>query len=88
MQILANGQEAVATGVVSALGPEEIIVSHHRRHGHLLARGAWSPCMKPTVFAALGRNWPPWWPRRRSMFEGAGQMGGGAANPGVCGTKP
>ena len=40
MQILANGQEAVATGVVSALEPEDVIVSNHRSHGHLLARGA------------------------------------------------
>ncbi len=40
MQILANGQEAVATGVVSALEPEDIIISNHRSHGHLLARGA------------------------------------------------
>lgn len=40
MQILANGQEAVATGVVSALESEDIIVSNHRSHGHLLARGA------------------------------------------------
>lgn len=40
MQILANGQEAVATGVVSALEPDDIIVSNHRSHGHLLARGA------------------------------------------------
>lgn len=43
MQILANGQEAVATGVVSALEPEDIIVSNHRSHGHLLARGAANP---------------------------------------------
>ena len=40
MQILANGQEAVAAGVVSALEPEDIIVSNHRSHGHLVARGA------------------------------------------------
>ena len=40
MQILANGQEAVATGVVSALESEDVIVSNHRSHGHLLARGA------------------------------------------------
>jgi TPP-dependent pyruvate/acetoin dehydrogenase alpha subunit len=40
MQILANGQEAVAAGVVSALEPEDVIVSNHRSHGHLLARGA------------------------------------------------
>ena len=40
MQILANGQEAIATGIVSALTPEDVIVSNHRSHGHLLARGA------------------------------------------------
>lgn len=40
MQILANGQEAVAAGTVSALVPEDVIISNHRSHGHLLARGA------------------------------------------------
>ena len=40
MQILANGQEAVAAGIVSALQPEDVIISNHRSHGHLLARGA------------------------------------------------
>ena len=40
MQILANGQEAVATGIVSALAPQDVIISNHRSHGHLLARGA------------------------------------------------
>jgi TPP-dependent pyruvate/acetoin dehydrogenase alpha subunit len=40
MQILANGQEAVATGIISALEPEDVIISNHRSHGHLLARGA------------------------------------------------
>lgn len=40
MQVLANGQEAVATGIVSALEPEDVIVSNHRSHGHLIARGA------------------------------------------------
>lgn len=40
MQILANGQEAVAVGIVSALKPDDVIVTNHRSHGHLLARGA------------------------------------------------
>jgi len=40
MQILANGQEAIAAGVVAALEPEDVIISNHRSHGHLLARGA------------------------------------------------
>jgi pyruvate dehydrogenase E1 component alpha subunit len=33
------GQEAVAVGVVSALEPDDRILSHHRAHGHALARG-------------------------------------------------
>lgn len=40
MQILATGQEAVAAGIVAALEPADIIVSNHRSHGHLIARGA------------------------------------------------
>ena len=40
MQILANGQEAVAVGIVKALRPDDVIVSNHRSHGHLLAKGA------------------------------------------------
>jgi len=39
MQILANGQEAVAVGIIEALRPADVIVSNHRSHGHLLARG-------------------------------------------------
>lgn len=40
MQILAVGQEAVAAGIMAALKPGDVIVSNHRSHGHLLARGA------------------------------------------------
>ena len=40
MQILAVGQEAVAAGIVASLEPNDVIVSNHRSHGHLLARGA------------------------------------------------
>jgi len=40
MQILAIGQEAVAVGVVQAMKPEDVLVSNHRSHGHLLAKGA------------------------------------------------
>jgi TPP-dependent pyruvate/acetoin dehydrogenase alpha subunit len=29
MQILAIGQEAVAVGIVAALGPDDVIVSNH-----------------------------------------------------------
>ena len=40
MQILATGQEAVAVGVIEALLPDDVLVSNHRSHGHLLAKGA------------------------------------------------
>ena len=40
MQILSVGQEAVAAGVVAALDAEDVIVSNHRSHAHLLCRGA------------------------------------------------
>ncbi|MDY0221646.1 MAG: thiamine pyrophosphate-dependent dehydrogenase E1 component subunit alpha [Desulfobacterium sp.] len=40
MQILANGQEAISTGMVLALTPEDVVVTNHRSHGHLLAKGA------------------------------------------------
>jgi pyruvate dehydrogenase E1 component alpha subunit len=34
------GQEAVAAGVVAALRPDDIVLSNHRGHGHLLAKGS------------------------------------------------
>jgi pyruvate dehydrogenase E1 component alpha subunit len=37
---LYSGQEAVAVGVAAALAPDDVIASHHRGHGHCLARGA------------------------------------------------
>lgn len=33
------GEEAVAVGVLQALGPEDAVVSTYREHGHALARG-------------------------------------------------
>jgi len=33
------GQEAVATGAIKALRPDDYIVTHYREHGHALARG-------------------------------------------------
>ncbi len=37
---LYSGQEAIAVGVCSALKPEDFIASHHRGHGHCIAKGA------------------------------------------------
>ena len=37
---LYSGQEAVAAGVCSALLPDDYIASHHRGHGHCIAKGS------------------------------------------------
>ena len=37
---LYSGEEAIAAGVMAVLGDEDYIVTSHRGHGHLLARGA------------------------------------------------
>ncbi|HVO37944.1 MAG TPA: thiamine pyrophosphate-dependent enzyme, partial [Spirochaetia bacterium] len=34
-----QGQEACAVGVCAALGPQDVITSTHRPHGHAIARG-------------------------------------------------
>lgn len=34
------GEEAVAAGACALLGPEDIVVSNHRGHGHCIAKGA------------------------------------------------
>ena len=39
MQITCHGQEAIAAGVVQALIEVDVIVTNHRSHGHMLARG-------------------------------------------------
>ena len=36
---LYAGQEAVGTGVMAALKPDDFITSHHRGHGHCIAKG-------------------------------------------------
>ena len=47
------GQEAVAAGMCAALGPDDILLSTHRGHGHFLAKGT-----EPGVLLAemLGRD--------------------------------
>lgn len=39
MQITCHGQEAIAAGVVGTMIDADVIVTNHRSHGHLLARG-------------------------------------------------
>ena len=40
MTILSTGQEAVGSGACAALEPDDVIISNHRSHNHLLAKGA------------------------------------------------
>ena len=40
MMILCTGQEAVGAGVCAALESADVIVTNHRSHSHLLAKGA------------------------------------------------
>lgn len=40
MMTLCTGQEAVGSGVCAALATQDVIVSNHRSHNHLLAKGA------------------------------------------------
>jgi TPP-dependent pyruvate/acetoin dehydrogenase alpha subunit len=37
---LSIGQEASSVGSIAALGPEDLIIHHHRGHGHTIAKGA------------------------------------------------
>ncbi len=37
---LSIGMEAASTGAIAALQPEDLIIHHHRGHGHTIAKGA------------------------------------------------
>ena len=44
------GEEAVAAGVMSALGPEDAVVATYREHGHALARGVPASAIMAEMF--------------------------------------
>ncbi len=50
---LYSGEEAIATGVMSALQPDDYISSHHRGHGHLIAKGADTKRMFAELFGKV-----------------------------------
>ena len=51
------GEEAIATGVCAALGPDDYIVSTHRGHGHCIAKGVDPKTMMAELFGrATGNN--------------------------------
>ena len=56
---LYNGEEAVAVGVVQALGSDDAIVATYREHGHALVRGISagpSTCPRPRLLPRLVRH--------------------------------
>ena len=57
MMILATGQEAVGSGACAALAPEDVIITNHRSHNHLLAKGADAKALMAEIFCkATGCN--------------------------------
>lgn len=50
---LYSGEEAIATGVMSVLEPDDYISSHHRGHGHLIAKGADTKRMFAELFGRV-----------------------------------
>lgn len=57
MMILATGQEAVGSGACAALAPEDVIITNHRSHNHLLAKGADANALMAEIFCkATGCN--------------------------------
>ena len=50
MMIVCTGQEAIAAGAGAALLAEDVIVSNHRSHGHLLAKGASPDSIMAEIF--------------------------------------
>jgi len=55
---LSIGQEAVAAGAMSAIGPDDYITSTHRGHGHSIAKGVfWLRAQSPERLAQfIGRD--------------------------------
>ncbi|AEG58367.1 thiamine pyrophosphate-dependent dehydrogenase E1 component subunit alpha [Desulforamulus ruminis] len=50
MMIVCTGQEAVAAGVSAALEAQDVIISNHRSHGHLIAKGAEPDLIMAEIF--------------------------------------
>ena len=66
------GQEAVAVGVTAALGPEDLLTSTHRGHGHVLGRGA---DVKRVMAELMGRTTGTNHGRGGSMHVGEPKLG-------------
>jgi TPP-dependent pyruvate/acetoin dehydrogenase alpha subunit len=53
---LSIGQEAVAAGVMTALGPHDTVTTTHRGHGHVIARGVRLDHFFKEVMGKTGAN--------------------------------
>jgi pyruvate dehydrogenase E1 component alpha subunit len=51
---LYNGQEAVAVGALSALRPDDDLVTHYRDHGYALSRGVDPKAVMAELFGRVG----------------------------------
>ncbi len=51
---LYNGQEAIAVGALSALRPDDDLVTHYRDHGYALARGVSADAIMAELFGRQG----------------------------------
>ncbi len=47
------GQEAIAAGACAALQPSDFIITHHRGHGHCIAKGAEMPRMMAELMGRI-----------------------------------
>ena len=50
---LYSGEEAIAVGVMSVLEPDDYVSTHHRGHGHLIAKGADTKRMFAELFGKV-----------------------------------
>ncbi|HEX9012982.1 MAG TPA: thiamine pyrophosphate-dependent dehydrogenase E1 component subunit alpha, partial [Anaerolineaceae bacterium] len=79
------GQEAVAAGVIAQLRPDDCIVSTHRGHGHMLAKGGE---LKPMLAEILGKSTGYCKGKGGSMHIASLKLGNLGANGIVSGGLP
>jgi TPP-dependent pyruvate/acetoin dehydrogenase alpha subunit len=82
---LCIGQEAVAAGAIAQLRPDDYIVSTHRGHGHMLAKGG---DLKPMLAEILGKATGYCKGKGGSMHIASLELGNLGANGIVSGGLP
>ncbi len=82
---LCAGQEATAVGVIRALRPDDVITSHHRGHGHAVAKGQ---SLRGMMAELLGKETGVCHGRGGSMHMADLRLGSMGANGIVSGGLP